>query len=209
MTITLPRPRAVTLAATLAIAALTPLAAHAQSGTNAALPLTERAGPYVGASLGVAGAQLRSIGRAESGDPESSGASAKLRVGYWFDRHWGVEASAVRLGRVEQKYDTGTWRARGDAFTLTGLGRVALAPDWALIGRLGVTRTRLRDDGATGDRTGFDQLNGRSTSVVLGGVGLEYALSSQAALTVELDGLGKAGKKAQPAYLGVGMRWAF
>ena len=67
----------------------------------------------------------------------------------------------------------------------------------------------LRDDGSTGDRTGFDQLNGRSTAVVIGGVGLEYALSSQAALTVELDGLGKAGKKAQPAYLGVGMRWAF
>ena len=29
----------------------------------------------------------------------------------------------MRLGRVEQRYDTGTWRARGDAFTLTGLGR--------------------------------------------------------------------------------------
>jgi opacity protein-like surface antigen len=193
----------------LILAALAPLAAQAQSAPEATVPLTERAGPYVGASLGVAGAALRSIGRPESGDPESSGASAKLRVGYWFDRHWGVEASAVRLGRITQQYDTGTWRARGDAFTLTGLGRVALAPDWALIGRLGVTRTRLRDDGSTGDRSGFDQLNGRSTSVVLGGVGLEYALSSQAALTIELDGLGKAGKKAQPVYGGVGVRWAF
>ena len=192
-------------AALLALFAAAPLAAHAQS----AVPLNERAGAYVGASVGAGGATLRSIGRVESGDVDTSGVSGKLRAGYWFGPNWGVEASATRLGRIEQRFDGGVWRAKGDAFQLSGLGRVALARDWSLIGKLGVYRTQLRDDGSTGDKTGFDQLNGRSTGVVVGGLGLEYSLTDQAALTLELDGLGQAGKKAAPAYIGAGVRWAF
>jgi outer membrane autotransporter protein len=190
--------------ALLALFAATPWAAHAQSTT----PLNERAGAYVGASVGASTATLRSIGRTESGDVEA-GTGAKLRAGYWFGPHWGVEASAARLGRIEQRFDSGVWRAKGDAFQISGLGRVALARDWSLIGKLGVYRAQLRDDGSTGDRAGFDQLNGRSTGVVVGGLGLEYSLTDQAALTLELDGLGQAGKKAAPAYIGAGVRWAF
>ena len=189
--------------------ALAPLTALAQQGDAPGTSPNARTGPYLGASVGAGGAQLRSIGRPESGDPEGSGRSLKLRAGWWFDRHWGIEAGAVRLGRISQRYDTGTWRADGDALMLSGLGRLPLGDDWALIGRLSVIRTRLRDDGSTGDRTGFEQLNGRGKSVVLGGLGLEYALTPQAALTLEIDGLGQAGPKAQPVYLGAGVRWAF
>ena len=191
--------------ALLALFAAAPLAAQAQS----AVPLNERAGAYVGASVGAGGATLRSIGRVESGDVDTSGVSGKLRAGYWFGPHWGIEARAVRLGRMSQRFDGGVWRANGDSLQISGLGRVALSRDWSLIGKLGVYRTQLRDDGSTGDKASFDQLNGRSTGVVLGGLGLEYSLTDQAALTLELDGLGQAGKKAAPAYSGAGVRWAF
>lgn len=192
---------------TLLVAMLSaaPIAAQAQRSTA----LTDREGPFVGASLGAAGVTLRSIGRVETGDPASSGVSAKLRLGYWFGKHWGVEASGVRLGRLSQGFDGGVWQAKGQSVMLSGLGRVALAPDWSMVGKLSLLRTRLRDDGSSGDKTGFEQLNGSRSSVVLGGVGLEYTLTDQAALVIEADGLGQGGKRAMPAYLGVGLRWAF
>lgn len=189
----------------VAVLSAVPPAAQAQSS----VPLNQRPGLYLGASLGATGVSLRSIGRAESGDPKTSGVSTKVRAGYWFDKHWGVEASVTRLGQVSQAFEDGVWRANGHALQLSGLGRVALATDWTLIGKLSVVRSKLSDDGSSGNRSGFERFNGSKTSLGFGGVGLEYTLNEHAALTLEIDGLGVAGKSAMPMHAGVGVRWGF
>lgn len=85
---------------------------------------------------------------------------------------------------------------------------MALSRDWSLIGKLGVYRTQLRDDGSTGDKASFDQLNGRSTGVVLGGLGLEYSLTDRGADAGA--GRPRPGREEGCArHIGAGVRWAF
>ncbi len=184
--------------------ATTLLAGAARSADNA----TTRTGPYLGGSVGVVEAQTQATGLAPLTDADDAGAG-RIRAGYWLSRHWGVEASYTRVGRVEQTFSSGTFRGRGDSIAISGMGRVPFAERWALVGKVSLNSTRIRDDGSTGSTAGFDKYRGRSGNLVLPGLALEYAVNDRLAVTLEADSLGKAGDKLQLGYGAIGLRWSF
>ncbi len=188
-----------TFAAALVAYAATPC-------VHAANPL-ERDGFFAGISVGASSGAAGPIGRIEQDYPESHTAG-RLRGGYWFSPNWGIEAGYTRLGRIEQRYTDGTFRGQGEALHVGGLARLAFADRWALVGKLALVSTRVKDDGSTGVSTSYDRLKGRSTSLAPG-VALEYALSERVALTLEADSMGRGGKKLDLGYAGLGLRYAF
>ncbi len=169
---------------------------------------TTRIGPYLGGSLGAADVETRATGLAPVEDPDG-GDAGRIRAGYWLSRHWGIEASYTLLNGVEQKFSGGTFRGRGESIAISGLGRLPFADRWALIGKISLDSTRIRDDGSTGSTTGFEKYRGRTNNIVLPGVSLEYAVTDNLTVTLEAEPLGEAGDKLHLGYGGVGLRWAF
>ncbi|MGE0312182.1 MAG: outer membrane beta-barrel protein [Lautropia sp.] len=167
-----------------------------------------RAGLYVGASIGGAALDAGPIGRLEQSTP-SAGAAGQLRVGYFFGPHWGIEGSYTRMNRLEQAYVDGVFRGSGHTIGLSGIGRLPFAQRWAVYAKATLASTRIGDDGSSGADTGFERLRGRSGSLLVGGLGVEYAVSDRLSVTLQTDALGRAGREANPSYTGLGLRWAF
>jgi len=183
------------------------LMAAAGSAWSAEGPST-RTGFYVGGSIGGLEAQARPVGLAPTEDPKI-GSAGRLRVGYWVTRHWGVEASYTGFDGLEQSFTSGVFRARGESVSVSGLGRLPFADHWALIGKVSLNSTRIRDDGSTGSTADFDRFRGRSGNLILPGVSLEYDLTDRLAVTLEAEAMGAGGDKLQLGYGGVGLRWSF
>ena len=169
---------------------------------------TTRTGFYLGGSIGAPDVQTRATGLAPVDDP-ATGSAGRLRAGYWLSRHWGVEASYTRLNGIEQRFATGTLRGRGESIAISGLGRLPFADDWALIGKVSLNTTRIRDDGSTGTTAGFEKYRGRGNNLILPGVALEYAVTDRLSITLEAEPLGAGGDKLQLGYGGIGLRWSF
>jgi hypothetical protein len=169
---------------------------------------TTRTGFYLGGSIGGVETQTRAVGLAPIEDPKVA-SGGRLRVGYWVTPHWGVEASYTGFQGIEQAFASGTFRARGEAVALSGLGRLPFADHWALVGKVSLNGVRIRDDGSTGSTAGFDRFRGRSGNLILPGLSLEYGLSDRLAVTLEADSLGTGGSKLGLDYGGIGLRWSF
>lgn len=169
---------------------------------------TTRTGPYIGGSIGAPDVQARATGLAPLDDPDN-GSAGRLRAGYWLTRHWGVEASYTRLNGFEQRFASGTFRGRGESYAISGLGRLPFADDWALIGKVSLNTTRVRDDGSTGATAGFEKYRGRGNNVVLPGLALEYAVTDRLSITLEAEPIGAGADKLQLGYGGIGLRWSF
>lgn len=180
---------------------LLPLAALAEH------PLA-REGLYVGASVGGATLDAGPIGRLEQSSP-SPGTAGRLRVGYFFNRNWGIEGSYTRLNGLEQEYVDGVFRGKGHSLGLSGIGRLPFAERWAVFAKATLASNKISDDGSTGATVGYDRLRGSSGSLLLGGLGIEYAITDRLSVTLEADSIGKAGKEANLGYSGIGLRWAF
>lgn len=167
----------------------------------------EREGFFAGLSAGVSSSDARPIGRVEKDEDATHGAT-RLWGGYWFSRHWGAEAGYTYLGRVERPFADGTFRGSGQSLHVSGLGRLPFGERWALVGKLTLAATRVKDDGSTGNLAGYDRLKGSAVSLVPG-IALEYALSDRVALTLQAESAGRAGRKLDLGYTGVGLRYAF
>lgn len=164
-------------------------------------------GPYMGIGLGLSKLGPRNEGK-DGAHGERPGA-AKLYGGYRLTETWGVEAGLVKLGRVHNDttaMDGSMVHHNGEAHSLylAGTGRVALGHGFSLTGKAGVSLGRVS---AKGSETNFT-LGGNKASPLLG-IGAEYKVSRNIALTFDLDGYGKVSDKVKAATATVGARYSF
>lgn len=166
-------------------------------------------GPFVDVSFGAAGVGLDDIGLAEKGDSDSDGTVGAVRGGYWFNENWGVSASYTELGTISQGFVGGN-RLRGDSksYGVSAMGRLPFADRWALVGKLGVSRASLKDNGSTLTATQINKFTGEKTGVSVGAE-LHYSLGERASVFVELSGRGSVSDKVSVGYSGVGLRVGF
>ncbi|MCP5144940.1 MAG: outer membrane beta-barrel protein [Gammaproteobacteria bacterium] len=175
--------------------------AHAQQNQSTGL--------FTDASLGVGIIDLEPIGRVEIEETETGSLAGRVSVGYWFTRHWGAALNYAELGRFRQEYEGGVLNARGRSWGLTLLGRLPIGERWSFTGSLGLQQARLRDNGSTGDVSGFSELLGKNEAVVLLGLEMGYHLSPEMQVFVTAEPRGRSTHKADLGYVGFGMRWHF
>ncbi len=177
-------------------------------GADAPAPAGDAPGPYVGIGLGLSKLGPRNEGK-DGAHGERPGV-AKLYGGYRLTETWGVEAGLVKLGRVHN--DTTTMDGsmvhhNGEAHSLylAGTGRLALGHGFSLTGKAGVSfgRVSAKDSGDANFTLG-----GNKASPLLG-IGAEYKVNRNIALTFDLDGYGKVSDKVKAATATVGARYSF
>lgn len=120
------------LAVLAAAAALSPLAARAETGA------------YVGGSLGQ-GRWMDSAAGVQGGRTDLSG---KLYGGYQFTPNLALEAGGVALGESNRADGS----IKGDAAFVDAVGSLPLTPKWSALGRVGVLRGKV--DTSQGDDYG-------------------------------------------------------
>ena len=165
-------------------------------------------GPYVGIGLGVSKLGPRDDGH--DGTHGAPPAAAKLYGGYQLTEAWGVEAGLVELGRVHNDLtasDGSSVRHSGDARSMyvAGTGRMALGSGFSLTGKLGVSFGQV--SGKNSADSSYT-LGGHKASLMLG-VGAEYKVNRNIALTLDLDGYGKVSEEVKASAATLGMRYSF
>lgn len=180
-------------------------AAHA---ADAAPSGSDAPGPYVGIALGASKLGPRHEGN--DGAHANRTAAAKLYGGYRLTDTWGVEAGWVQLGRVHNDTtatDGAAVHHNGHAHSLylAGTGRVALGQGFSLTGKAGLSLGRVSAKNS-GD-TQFT-LGGHQASPLLG-IGAEYKVNRNIALTFDLDGYGKLSNKVKAGAATLGARYSF
>ena len=193
------------LLAVLALAAGLVSAAHA---TDAASATVDALGPYVGIGLGFG--KLGPHNEDNDGAHGDHPSAAKLYGGYRLTDTWGVEAGWAQLGRVHNDTtakDGSMAHHKGEARSLylAGTGRVALGHGFSLTGKAGVSFGRVSaKDSADANVT----LGGNKASPLLG-IGAEYKVNRNIALTLDLDGYGKVSDKVKAGTATLGVRYGF
>lgn len=181
--------------------------AHAAEAASASA-LDDATGLYVGIGLGAS-----KLGPRDDGNDGVHGGrpgAAKLYGGYRLTDTWGVEAGWVQLGRVHNDTtaaDGSTVHHNGHANSLylAGTGRVPLGHGFSLTGKAGVSFGRVSAQ-ESGD-TDFT-LGGHKAALLLG-VGAEYQVSRNVALTLDLDGYGKVSNQVKASTVTLGLRYGF
>lgn len=163
---------------------------------------------YVG--VGVASADHRyDIGGATNVNNDGYKASGKIFAGYEFDRTWGVEAGYTDFRKSDARftYNGGATSASSDgrSFYVAGKAMAPLNEQVSVYGKLGAAHNKstLSTSNAALNRD-------HSKTELYGGVGLQYNLSQQVALTAEYERYGKKkdfGAKAD--VFTVGARYSF
>lgn len=150
-------------------------------------------GIVVGGSLGKPDWDASSVGGV-SGD--SSGTGLKLYGGYRFGPHFAIEGGAVDLGKL--KGPAGSAKARGAYIDAVGL--LPVAPQWTLLGRVGLADVKLSTPRASE----------RGSDAKLG-LGVQYDLSSQLSLRGEWEryDVKAFGTKPKIDLYSVGLNYAF
>ncbi len=105
-------------------------------------------------------------------DGTNGGIGGKVYGGYTLTPNFALEGSVFRLGRSSSAAGTvNTWGGAVDA-----VGNYTFAPQWSVLGRLGVAEARF-DTSAGND----------SSSGVKAGAGLQYDMNRQVALRVQYE----------------------
>lgn len=185
----------------LGIVALSSTSVNAAAGGPAA-------GPYLGAALGRTSFSAGDLGLPRTGSDEVA-VAGKLYGGWQIDPRFGVEAGYVRLGALSETLDVaGTdlrQGAKARSLYVAATGRLPVGEAVALTGKAGVSFGRVSGSSvlpASADLTG-------SRRSFMFGVGAEYSLSPQVALTADFDHLGKVSDKVRANLVSVGMRYRF
>jgi OOP family OmpA-OmpF porin len=105
-------------------------------------------------------------------DGSNGGIGAKVYGGYTLTPNFALEGSLFRLGNSRSNGETvNTWGVGVD-----GVGSYAFAPQWSVLGRVGVAEARFNTSAG----------NDSSAGVKLG-AGLQYDLTKQVALRVQYE----------------------
>jgi OOP family OmpA-OmpF porin len=126
-------------------------------------------GPYFGGSVGAHDWSGSVNGVAGGRD----GLGGKVFAGFELSSGFAIEGGATNLGG--QRDDFGA-TASGGAIFLDGVGRFQFAPQWSLLGRLGIARARFSTSGGDAWSNGIKI-----------GAGVEYELSPTLALRGEYE----------------------
>ncbi len=181
------------------------LSAHA---ADSASTVNDDLGPYIGIGLGPS-----KLGPHHDGHDGAHGdkpKAVKVYGGYRLTETWGVEAGWAHLGGVRNDTtasDGSTTQHHGDANSLylAGTGRLPLAHGFSLTGKAGVSMGRVRPkDSSDANFT----LGGNKASVLIG-VGAEYKVNHNVALTFDLDGYGKVSDTVKAGTATAGVRYSF
>lgn len=133
-----------------------------------AMGAAQAAGFYAGANLGVPDWH----GSVGGIDGDSHGVAGKLYGGYSFTPNFALEAGAARLGHESDA--NGQVRAHG--VFLDAVGAWPLAPDWSLLGRVGLAHGRFTGPGGDSSDTGLKL-----------GAGVQYQITPTMALRTEYE----------------------
>ena len=188
---------------TLVAAALlcsTGLAAHAAKQD-------EGVGPYAGVEVGRTSFSLASSLPVSNKDQR--GDTIKLFGGYNFNQWFGVEGGYARLGSFSETATVGSGSVKQDGSARSFFGavtaRAQLGESFAAHARLGLSAGKVN---GTNLLPAGDELTGSKRSVMFG-VGAEYKLTPNVALTVDYDNYGKVSNKVKASTLGFGARVSF
>jgi opacity protein-like surface antigen len=155
-------------------------AVHAQEGH-----------PYVGVGVATVDHTF-DIGGATGVDTSGFKASGKIFGGYDIDKTWGVEAGYTDFRKSTSHFTfnnaPGTAETKGDAYYIAGKATAPINDQFSVFGKLGVEHSKS-------DLTSFTPgLADRSDSDtgVYAGIGAQYNLSQQVALSLEYERYGKS-----------------
>lgn len=192
------------LTVTAIVLAASTLAAHAAGASKA----ESIVGPYVGVGLGGSGLAVRDVDARKTKTDENDGA-AKIYGGYQLTDTFGVEAGYVRLGEFKDRFRVNgssvTQSASGRSFYVAGTGRLPLSDAFALTGKAGLSLGKVSGTNRLSDS---DSPIGTKRSFMLG-LGAEYRMSRDIALTVDLDSYGKLSDKVYGSALLLGVKYSF
>jgi OOP family OmpA-OmpF porin len=185
------------------------IASAAIAGAAQAQDITTNAPrSYVG--LGVATADHDySVSGVNTTDKDGYKASAKVFGGYEFNNMWGVEAGYTDFRKSSFNYTTakgaaGSGDADGHAYYVAAKANQPINDQFSVFGKLGVENSHR----SFGTNTG---LSGSSSDTgVYAGVGLQYNLNKEVALTAEYERYGKSSDfGAKSDVWTVGARYSF
>lgn len=174
----------------------------------ATMGVAQAQGPYVG--IGIATADHNdSIPGTTNSSSDGYKASGKLFGGYEFDKTWGIEAGYTDFRKSHSNFTynnaAGTADSDGHSFYLAGKATAPINDQFSVFGKLGAARNK------TTLSTGIAALNrDDSKTEVYAGLGGQYNLNKQVALTLEYERYGKTkdfGAKAD--VWTVGARYSF
>ncbi len=185
----------------LAIVALCSGAVNAAEGTR-------HEGLYVGAALGRTSFDAKTPGLPTVASDEVA-AGAKLYGGWRLGEHLGVEAGYVRFGSLAESVTvdgrTVEQAAKGRSLYAALTGRMPMTEKIVLTGKAGISFGKVS---GTDVLPASAHLIGSRRSFMYG-VGAEYRLSPQVALTADFDHFGKLSEGARANLLSAGVRYSF
>lgn len=165
-------------------------------------------GPYLGASLGRTSFSARTSGVSTVSSDEVA-LAGKLYGGWRLGEHVGVEAGYVRFGSLAESVavdgSTVEQGATGRSLYAALTGRMPVTPAVALTGKAGISFGKVS---GTDVLPASAQLVGSRRSFMYG-VGAEYQLSPQVALTADFEHFGKLSERARANLLSAGVRYSF
>lgn len=171
-------------------------------------------GPYIGVGIATAD-HVSTIGGTTGGSSDGYKASGKLFGGYDFDKTWGIEAGYTDFRKSNYSYTTptgtggaavpGTASSDGHAFYVAGKATAPINDQFAVFGKLGATQDKWNLNSSTAGLSNND-----SKTEVYAGLGAQYSLTKQVALTFEYERYGKSKDfGAKPDVWTIGAKYSF
>jgi opacity protein-like surface antigen len=145
--------------------------------------------PYIGVGIATADHSYK-IGGATVTDQDDWKAGAKIFGGVDFNQNWGLEGGYTRFGDADARYTIGavpgTLSTKAHSFYLAGKGSVPVNEQLSVFGKLGVAHNKHEV------RATLASLNrDESKNEAYAGLGAQYNLNKQVALTAEYERYGK------------------
>jgi OOP family OmpA-OmpF porin len=162
---------------------------------------------YVGVGAATASHDY-SLNGVHVNDNGGSKTSAKVFGGYEFNNTWGVEAGYTDFRKSDFSYNvggaSGNGSSDGHAWYVAGKANYPINEQFAAFGKLGVERTHSNFN------TNAGYSGSSSDTGVYAGVGVQYNLNKQVALTAEYERYGdKKDFGAKPDVWTVAARYSF
>lgn len=144
---------------------------------------------YIGAGIATADHKFNIPGNTMM-DSDGWKASGKLFGGVDFDQMWGMEAGYTRFGKATTNYalsgTTGSATTKGNSFYVAGKATLPLNEQFSMFGKLGASRNSYELNATTAAFNIDD-----SKTELYAGLGAQYKLNKEVALSLEWERYGK------------------
>jgi OmpA-OmpF porin, OOP family len=195
------------LATAIALAALSSTVAFAQAQQY---DFQNVNGAYVGGAVGAFGARVSGVTLpAGPSSTTKNGIGEKFFAGYQLTENFGTEIGIIKSSELKRSFivDGKTLQQTGkvNSVYVAAMGRIALSPQFAVTGRLGVARGKFS---GTNVLPIASAITGSKTSPLLG-VGVEYRFTPKLAGTVDYDYLPKTSERLRSGLLSAGIKFTF